>query len=162
MSKFPLRFSTWKGEAQSIQLRSGNSQRNNPEREIWSLFNNLKCAEKVNLVFGLYLKNVVDGGFWCFYAHENNTLLDRSKLGCTKDGLAKLKVFLNKTDLIDSCSRKRLNTNWRFYKITNLTVLATLLKDVPMGCKNTVLPENLPKKSINQLSQVLKKHKTTI
>ena len=42
-------------------------------------FNNLKCAAKVNLAFGFILKNIEDGGFRFFYAHENNTLLDRSK-----------------------------------------------------------------------------------
>ena len=39
-------------------------------------FNNLKCAAKVNLDFGFILKNIEDGGFRYFYAHENNTLLD--------------------------------------------------------------------------------------
>ena len=32
-----------------------------------------------------------------------------------------------------------MNTKWRFYKLTNLTVFAALLKDVPMGCKKAVL-----------------------
>ena len=73
-------------------------------------FNNLKCAAKVNLAFGFILKNIEDGGFRYFYAHENNTLLDRSKLVCTHDDLAKLKEFLNKTDVIESCSRERMNT----------------------------------------------------
>ena len=36
-----------------------------------------------------------------------------------------------------------MNTKWRFYKLTNLTVFAALLKDVPMGCKDAVLPEPL-------------------
>ena len=40
------------------------------------LFNNLKCAAKVNLAFGFVLKNIEDGGFRYFYAHQNNTLLD--------------------------------------------------------------------------------------
>ena len=52
-------------------------------------FNNLKCAAKVNLAFGFILKNIEDGGFRYFYAHENNTLLDRSKLVCTHDDLTK-------------------------------------------------------------------------
>ena len=56
-----------------------------------------------------------------------------------------LKVFLNKTDVIESCSRERTNTKWRFYKLTYLTVFAALLKDVPMGCKNAVLPKSLLK-----------------
>ena len=108
-------------------------------------FNNLKCAAKVNLAFGFILKNVEDGGLRYFYAHENNTLLDRSKLVCTLDDLAKLKDSLNQTDVIESWSRERTNTKWRFYRLTNLTVFAALLKDVPMGYKNAVLPEPLLK-----------------
>ena len=62
-------------------------------------FNNLKCAAKMNLAFGFNLKNIEDGGFRYFYAHENNTLLDRSQLVCNHDDLIKLKDFLNKTDV---------------------------------------------------------------
>ena len=109
------------------------------------LSNNLKCAAKLNLAFGFILKNIEDGGFRYSYAHKNNTLRDRSKLACTYDDLAKLKDFLNKTDVIESCSREILNTKWKFYKLTNLTVFAASLKDVPMGCKNAVLPELLLK-----------------
>ena len=72
-------------------------------------FNNLKCAAKMNLALGFILKIKQHGGFRCFYAHENNTLLDRSKLG-THDDLAKLKDYLNKTGVIESCSRERMNT----------------------------------------------------
>ena len=46
---------------------------------------------------------------------------------------------------MESCKRERMNTKWRFYKLTNLTVFAASLKDVPIGCKNTVLPEPLLK-----------------
>ena len=42
-------------------------------------FNNLKCAAKLKLAFGSILKNI-EGGFRYFYAHENNTKLDRCKL----------------------------------------------------------------------------------
>ena len=104
-------------------------------------FNNLICAAKVNLVFNFLLKNREDGDFRYFYAHENSTLLDWSNLVCTHDDLTKLKEFLNKTDVIESCIRERKNTKWRFYKLTNLTLFAALLKGVPMGCKNVVLPE---------------------
>ena len=55
------------------------------------------------------------------------------------------KRFLNKTDVIESCSRERMKTKWRFYKLINLTVFAALLKDLPIGCKNAVLPEPLLK-----------------
>ena len=106
-------------------------------------FNILKCAAKVILVFGFILKNKEDGAFRYFHAHENITLLDRSNLVCTHDGLVKLKDFLNKTDVIESCSRERINTKWRLYKLADLTVFAALLKDVPMVCKNAVQPKPL-------------------
>ena len=105
-------------------------------------FNSLKCAAKRNLAFGFILNIIEDGGFRYFYAHENNTLLDRSKPVCTHDDLAKSKNFLNKTDVIESCSRERMNTKWKMlYKLTNLTVFAALLKNVPMRCTDAVLPE---------------------
>ena len=59
-------------------------------------FNDLKCAAKVNVAFGFNLKNLEDAGFRLFYAHENNTLLDRSKLVCTGDNLAELEHFSTK------------------------------------------------------------------
>ena len=99
----------------------------------------------MNLDFGFILRNIEDGGFRYFYAHENNTLLDRSKFVCTHDDLAKVKGFLNKTDVIESCCREKLNTKWRPYKLTNLTLFAALLEDVPMESKDAVLPEPLPK-----------------
>ena len=109
------------------------------------LFNNSKFAAKVNLVFGFILKEIEYGGFSYFYAHENITLLDRSKFMCTQDHSTKLNKFFDKTDVIESCSRERRNTKWRFYKLTNLTNFAAWLKDLPMGCKNAVFPEPLVK-----------------
>ena len=48
-------------------------------------------------------------------------------------------------DIVDRCTRERAKTKWKFYKLTNLTVLAALLKDVLMCCKDSVLPEPLSK-----------------
>ena len=55
--------------------------------ELDQFFINLNCVPKMNLAFGFILKNIEDGEFRYFYAHENNTLLDRSKLVCTHDVL---------------------------------------------------------------------------
>ena len=41
------------------------------------------------------------------------------------------------------CSREVLNTKWRSFKPTNLTVSAVLLKDETMGCKDAALRELL-------------------
>ena len=105
----------------------------------------LKCAAKPNLAHGFILKNIEDGKFIYFFAHENNTLLEQSKLVSNKDDVAKLKTILKKTDVIESCTKERSNTKWRLSKLTNLTIFAVLLRDKPMGCKDAVLPESLLK-----------------
>ena len=46
-------------------------------------------------------------------------------------------------DIVYLCTRERANTKWKFYKLTNLTVFPELIKDVPMGCRDSVLPEPL-------------------
>ena len=102
------------------------------------------CSESES-GFWFHFEKCKSGGFRYFYAHDNNTLLDRSNFVCNRDDMPKLKDFFNKTDVIESCSRERMNTKWRFYKLTKLTVFAALLKDVPMGCENAVLPEPLLK-----------------
>ena len=86
-----------------------------------------------------------DGRYRYFYAHENITLLDGSQLVCTKDDLTKLKNIVHQTDVIESCTRERMNTKWKFHNLTNLTVFAALLKDIPMGCTDAVLPDPLLK-----------------
>ena len=48
------------------------------------LFKQMKCAAKVNLAFGFVLKNVEDGSCKCFYAHENNMIMERLKLVYTR------------------------------------------------------------------------------
>ena len=59
--------------------------------------------------------------------------------------MTNLKDRMQKMDIVDICTRERANTKWKFYKLTNLTIFASLLKDVPKGCKDTVLPEPLLK-----------------
>ena len=61
----------------------------------------LKCAANLNLAFGFTLKNIEAGGFRRFYAHENNTLVDGSKLVCTMEDLAQPKDFLNENEVIE-------------------------------------------------------------
>ena len=109
------------------------------------VFEGLKRAAKVNLVFGFVLKNVEDGSCRFFYAHVNITVMERSKLVCTPDDITNLKDKLQKKDIVDLCTRERANTKWKFYKLTNLPVFAALVKDSPMGCKDSVLPEPLLK-----------------
>ena len=109
------------------------------------VFKGLECAAKVRLAFGFVPKNVEDGSCRYFYAHENNMLMERSKLVCTPNDITNVKKKLQKMDFVDLCTRERANTIWKFYKLINLTVFAALLKDVPMVCIDSVPPEPLPK-----------------
>ena len=68
-----------------------------------------------------------------FYAHENNTIMERAELVCTQADMTNLKERMQKMDIVDLCIRERSNTKWKFHKLTNLTIFASLLKDVPMG-----------------------------
>ena len=89
------------------------------EEKLDRVLDKLKCVAKLNLGLGFILKNNKDGNFRYFYAHENNTLLEQSKLVSNKNDMTKLKKFLKKTDVIESCTKERPSTKWRFFKLTN-------------------------------------------
>ena len=44
--------------------------------------------------------------------------------------------------------KKREITKWKFYNLTNVTVSATLLREVPVGRKDAVLPERITKTTL--------------
>ena len=69
-------------------------------------FRGLKCTAEVNVAFGFVLKNVEDGSCRYFHAHENNTVMEKSKLVCTRDDIANLKENLKKIDIVDLCPRE--------------------------------------------------------
>ena len=121
-------------------------------------FKGLKCAAKVNLAFGFVLKNVEDGSCRFLYAQKNNTVTEWSILVCTPDDITNLKQKLQKMFIVDLCTGERAHTKWKFYKLTSPTVFAALLKDVPLGYKDSVLPEPLLK---NQLLNCLIFEKST-
>ena len=110
------------------------------EKALYSILDKLKCAAELNLAPGFILKNIEDEKFRYFHAHENNTLFEQSKLVSRIDDRAKLKEISKKTDVIESCTKESSNTKWRFFKLTNLTIFAAPLRDVPMCCKDADLP----------------------
>ena len=55
--------------------------------------------------------------------------MERSKLVCTQADLTNLKDRMQKMDIVDICTREKANTKWKFYKLQNLTVFASVLKD---------------------------------
>ena len=54
------------------------------EEKLDRVLDKLKCVVKLNIALVFILKNIEDGKFKYFYAHENNTQLDQSKLVSNK------------------------------------------------------------------------------
>ena len=135
------------------------------EEKFDRVLDKIKFVAKLTSALGFNLTNTEDGKFRYFYAQENNTLLEQSKLVSNKNDMVKLKDILKKTDVIESCTKERSNTKLRFFKLTNLTKFAALLRDIPMGCKDAVLPEYLlgkPSRICFTYEQNTKKHTRTI
>ena len=84
------------------------------EEKLDRVLDKLKCEAKLNLALGFILKNIEGGIFRYFFAHENNTLLEQSKLVSNKDDMALLKEILKKADVIESCTKERSNTKGGF------------------------------------------------
>ena len=103
------------------------------------VFNKLDSAAKINIALGFVLRNIETGEYRYFYAHENNTLFEKSHLLCT----ITIQGKVEKIDIVEQCTQERQNTKWRFKLITNVTIFAALLKNTPMGCPDSVLTEPL-------------------
>ena len=88
------------------------------------MFNSLNCADKLNVAFDFMLKSVEDGSFSSYCALRNITLLERSKLVATSESLTNIKNPLINTGVIELRTRERVKTNWKFYKLSNVTNFA--------------------------------------
>ena len=109
------------------------------------VFDSLKFAAKRKVTFCFVLKNLDYGSCRSHYAQEHNTLLERSQIVATAEDLKKVKNQLSNIDVFESCTRERSNTKWIIYKLSNVTVFAALLKEGPIGCRDTVLRDPLLK-----------------
>ena len=111
--------------------------------ELDQVFEKLDCAAEINIALGFVLRNIETGEYRYFYPLENNTLFDKSILLCTKGDLTTIQNKVKKQDIIEVCTQYRQNAKWRFKLITNLTIFAALLKNVPMGRPDSVIPDPL-------------------
>ena len=108
----------------------------------------------IDLALGFVRPNVETGEYQFYYAHENITLFEKSHLLCTKADLISIQGKNEKYDIVEQCTQERQNSKWRFKLITTVTFFAALLKNIPMGCPDSVLPESLLKKPFGKLSFV--------
>ena len=71
------------------------------------VFQQLKCAARINLAFSFVLKNIEDASCCYLYAHENNILLEKSELLSTRDDLVHIeKCLLGKMSLSQTSQHK--------------------------------------------------------
>ena len=59
------------------------------------------------------LSNIEAGEFRYFYAHENNTLFDKSMLLCTEADLTTIQNKVNKQDIIEICKQETRETKYK-------------------------------------------------
>ena len=119
----------------------------NINEKLEEVFNKLESATKINIALGFVLRNVKTGEYRFYYAHENNTLFEKTHLLSTKADLIEIQGKVEKFDIVEQCTQERLNIKWRFKLITNVTIFAALLKNIPMECPDSVLPELLPRQT---------------
>ena len=110
------------------------------------VFKERRCAAKVNFALGFVLKKIEDGMCRYFTAEQNKTFMERCNFVCTPADTTNLRKRMQKKGIVDICTRERTNAKWKIFKLTKFTIFASLRKDVPMGWKDTVLPESLLRK----------------
>ena len=121
-------------------------------QKLEEVFSKLDSNAKINFALEFGLRKVETGDNRYTYAHENTNLFEKPHLLCTKADLITIQGKVEKFDIVEQCTLERHNTKWRFKLIRNFTIFAALLKNIPMGCPDSVLPEPLLKShSVNCL-----------
>ena len=121
--------------------------------ELKEVFNKLDSAAKINFSPGCFLRKVKTGEYRFYYAQDNNTFFKNCPYCVKKPIWLKIQGKKERFDIVEQCIQKRQNTKWKFNLIKIVTIFAALLKNIPMGCPDSVLPEpSLKKHSVNFLS----------
>ena len=126
-----------------LNFRLSTLDPNMVSEKLHNVFKNLKCAAKVNIALGFVLRNVENGQFRYFYAHENNTLFDKSLLLCTRGDLTKIQEQVQNSDLLEQCVNERRNclvcTRW--FALCALACAGTFCKYVPHSFSNFIITQ---------------------
>ena len=115
--------------------------------KIQRVFESLHCAAKINFAlvsfFAMWKIEVIV----FFYAHENSLFLERSLLIANKEDTTEFQHRLNDLIIVELSTRERSSSKWNLLFTTKVTIYAALLKSVPIGCKDYLLPPNLVKRN---------------
>ena len=78
--------------------------------KIRQVFESLHWAAKVNLALGFVLRNVEDGSYRYFYAHEINILVERSLLIANRGNTTEIQQRLDDLNIVELCTKERFST----------------------------------------------------
>ena len=131
------------GRHRVINFRLSKLDPSEINEKLKEVFEKLNCAAKISLSLGFILRNVDTDQYRYFYAHENNTFFEKSHFLCSKGDLVSLQDRVENMDLIETCAQERANTKWRYALTTNAPIFCALLNNIPMGCLDAVIPEQL-------------------
>ena len=125
-------------------------------------YKKLKCAAKLNVAFSFVLENVEDGTSLYYYAHENNTLMQRSKFVSTKENLVKIKNVLSNTDVFGAFTKNEQiqSGNSKNPKVSLFWLLYS--EKFPWGVKTQYCHRHLQKTTllIVQLTMKIQENRT--
>ena len=105
-----------------------------------TVFSKLDSAAKINVSLGFVLRNIETGDYRYYYAHENSLIFNTAQILSNEEDLNNIIAKLSVTDFVESATRERPNTKWKFAFSTNVTIFAATLDQIPMGCCNLEMP----------------------
>ena len=94
------------GRHEVINFQLSKLDPNIVHKKLDQVFEKLDCAAKTNIVLGFVLRKPWETGKYRYvYAHETNTLVDKSMLLCSKADLTTIQNKVNKQDIIEVCTQ---------------------------------------------------------
>ena len=103
------------------------------------VFRRLQSTSKISISFGLVLRHI-DAGCYRYFYTEKNTVLGGPVVVRDRRDMVKLLETLSSKNLNEILADERPDTKWKFFTVTNMTVYATHLDEVPLGCIKVSIP----------------------
>ena len=113
----------------------------NEEDAIQVVFDNLQSRAKVNISFGLVLRQSVTGELRYFHSSANNARFfeEPFSIGSQED-LDRMLAELRRIDVAEFGRQQRPDTKWVVESITNITIFVNKLTKFPIGAAVIELP----------------------
>ena len=105
------------------------------------IFERQKTAYKVNVAFGFILRHGETQELKYYYPSTNNRLFTAPHQIVDRASHETFIQVLLQSDYLEYARQQRPNTKWTVHRITNISFYVYPLRDFPIGCQHTALPE---------------------